>query len=166
MRAALNGDRIPMMELLVSYGADVNARWHGDFPIVFAACESVDPVALKWLLDHGANPNCDNPQRKYTGTALDYVIGTYARSAERLSACIDLLLDAGGTTRYNAPGVLEVLRRQPARLVEQLDADSTLAHRRCGFRNWIAAARAPAASCFRERPCCTWPRSSALLKLQ
>src|SRR6266705_2297864 len=67
-RAALKGARIPMMELLVSYGADVNAQWHGDFPIVFAPCESVDPVALKWLLDHGANPNCDNPQRKYPGT--------------------------------------------------------------------------------------------------
>jgi ankyrin repeat protein len=26
MRAALNGDRIPMMELLVSHGADVNAQ--------------------------------------------------------------------------------------------------------------------------------------------
>ena len=25
MRAALNGDRIPMMELLVAHGADVNA---------------------------------------------------------------------------------------------------------------------------------------------
>ena len=112
MRAALNGDRIPMMELLVSYGADVNAEWHGDFPIIFAPCEAVDPQALKWLLDHGANPNCDN--RPMRGTALDYVIGTYARSPERLSACIDVLLDAGGTTRYNAPGVLEVLRR-PAR---------------------------------------------------
>ena len=130
MRAALNGYRLPMIELLVSYGADVNAQWHGDFPIVFAPCESVDPVALKWLLDHGANPNCDNPQRKYPGTALDYVIGTYARSPERLSACIDLLLDAGGTTRYNAPGVLEVLRRQLDRLAEQLDGDSTLVHRR------------------------------------
>ncbi len=129
MRAALNGYRLPMIELLVSYGADVNAQWHGDFPIVFAPCESVDPVALKWLLDHGANPNCDNPQRKYPGTALDYVIGTYARSPERLSACIDLLLDAGGTTRYNAPGVLEVLRRQLDRLAEQLDADSTLVAR-------------------------------------
>jgi ankyrin repeat protein len=130
MRAALNGYRIPMMDLLVSHGADVNALWHADFPIVFAPCESVDPVALKWLLDHGANPNCDNPQRKYSGTALDYVIGTYARSPERLSACIDLLLDAGGTTRYNAPGVLEVLRRQFDRLAEQLDADSWLAQRR------------------------------------
>ena len=129
MRAAL-GDRVPMMELLVSYGADVNAEWHGEFPIIFSPCESVDPVALKWLLDHGANPNCDNPQRKYPGTALDYVIGTYERSPERLSACIDVLLDAGGTTKYNAPGVLEVLRRQLDRLAEQLDADSTLAHRR------------------------------------
>ena len=126
MRAALNAYRIPMMELLVSYGADVNAEWHGDFPIIFAPCESADPEALKWLLDHGANPNCN----ARGGTALDYLIGTYARSPVRLSACIDALLDAGGTTRFNAPGVLEVLLRQLDRLAEQLDADSTLLHQR------------------------------------
>jgi ankyrin repeat protein len=127
MRAALRGDRIPMMDLLVSHGADVNAEWHGDFPIIFAPCESVDPEALKWLLDRGANPNCGNARGR--GTALDYAIGTYARSPERLSACIDVLLDAGGTTKYHAPGVLEVLRRRLDRLAEQLDADSALAHR-------------------------------------
>jgi len=130
MRAALNGYRVPMMELLVSSGADVNARWHGDFPIIFAPCESVDPVALEWLLDHGANPNCDNPRPRYPGTALDNVIGTYGRSPERLSACIDLLLAAGGTTRYDAPGVLEVLRGRLDRLADRLDADPALAHRR------------------------------------
>jgi ankyrin repeat protein len=130
MRAALNDDRIPMMELLLSYGADVNAEWNGYFPIIFASCEGMHPQSLKWLLAHGANPNCDNPQRKYPGTALDYVIGTYARSPERLSACIEVLLDAGGTTKYNAPGVLEVLRRQLGRLAELLDADPELAHRR------------------------------------
>ena len=127
-RAALRGDRMPMMELLVSSGADVNAEWNGNFPIIFAPCESVNPAALKWLLDRGANPNCGNARGR--GTALDYVIETYERSPERLSACIDVLLDAGGTTRYNAPGVLEVLRCQLDRLAEQLDADSTLAHRR------------------------------------
>jgi ankyrin repeat protein len=127
MRAAL-GERIPMMELLVSYGADVNAEWHGFFPIIFSPCESVDPEALKWLLDRGANPNCGNAGGR--GTALDYVIGTYERSPERLSACIDMLLDAGGTTKYNAPGVLELLRHQLDRLAEQLDTDSTLLHRR------------------------------------
>ena len=29
MRASLDGARTSMMELLVRYGADVNAAWHG-----------------------------------------------------------------------------------------------------------------------------------------
>jgi ankyrin repeat protein len=128
MRAALQGYRIPMMDLLVAHGADVNAEWNGDFPIIFASCEAVDPEALEWLLDRGANPNCGNARGR--GTALDYVIGTYGRSPERLRACIDILVEAGGTTRYSAPGVLELLRLQLDRLAEQIDADATLVHRR------------------------------------
>ena len=126
MRAALNADRIPMMELLVSHGADVNAQCGGTYPIIFAPCESLDSRSLEWLLNHGANPNC----HARGCTALDYAIGTYARSAEELSACIDMLLAAGGTTRYNAPGVLEVLRRPLDYLAEFLDADPQLVHRR------------------------------------
>lgn len=122
MRAALKGDRIPMMELLVSYGADVNAQWNGNFPILYAPCEAVDPVALKWLLDHGADPNPRQP-------ALDYLIGTYARSAQ-LGDCIDLLLEAGGLTRYDLPGVLDMLRGRLDRLAERLDADPALVNRR------------------------------------
>ena len=128
MRAALNSDRIAMMELLVSRGADVNAEWNGDFPIIFAACEAVNARTLEWLLAHGANPNCANEHGR--GTALDYVIGTYARSSERLRACIDLLLAAGGTTRYDQPGVLDVLRGDLDRLADLLDANPSLAHRR------------------------------------
>jgi hypothetical protein len=45
MRATL-GDRIPMMEVLVSRGADVNALWNGYYPILFGACEVVDPASL------------------------------------------------------------------------------------------------------------------------
>ena len=37
MRAALNEYRIPMMDLLVSHGADVNALWHGHLPHHFCA---------------------------------------------------------------------------------------------------------------------------------
>jgi ankyrin repeat protein len=135
MRAALNGDRIPMMELLVSHGADVNALWHGDFPIIFAPCETLDPAALKWLLDHGANPNCRDHGygiggHSYAGTALDYVIGSYGRSPERLSTCIDTLLEAGGATKYDVPGVLPVLRGRLDTLAELIDADPTLVSRR------------------------------------
>ncbi|HVH72518.1 MAG TPA: ankyrin repeat domain-containing protein, partial [Candidatus Dormibacteraeota bacterium] len=129
MRAALFGHRIPMMDLLVSRGADVDALWNGYFPIIFAPCETVEPASIKWLLEHGANPNCSTPRPKYPGTALDYVIGTYGRSLQ-LGACIDLLLEAGGATRHNVPPVLDLLRGRLDRLAEELDADPALLDRR------------------------------------
>jgi hypothetical protein len=127
MRAALSGDRIPMMELLISAGADVNAMWGGNFPIIFAACEVVDPVALKWLLDHGADPNC--PRLRPRRTALDYLVGTYVRSPQ-FRRCIELLIEAGGVTRYDVACVLDLLRGRLDRVREQLDADPLLVHRR------------------------------------
>ncbi|MBC7928291.1 MAG: hypothetical protein H7039_21840 [Bryobacteraceae bacterium] len=127
MRAALRGERIPMMELLVAHGADVNAEWNGDFPILFAPCESVAPAAMSWLLEHGADPNCPKPGRRMT--ALDYLIGTYARSQD-LATCIDLLINAGGVTRYNLPGVLDVLQDRVDRLRGHLDDNPDLVNRR------------------------------------
>ena len=127
MRAALNGLRIPMMELLVAHGANVNAEWHGDYPILFAPCETLDAAALQWLLQHGADPNGPRPNPRVT--ALDYLIGAYSRSTE-LGTCIDLLLNAGGTTRYNLPGVLDTILGRVDRLAGHLDADPALVHRR------------------------------------
>ena len=128
MRAA-SDDRIPMMELLVAHGADVNALWSGHFPIIFSPCESLEPAALKWLLDHGADPNCDRPDRKHVGTALDYVIGTYERSP-RLPECIDMLLSAGGVTCYDVPAILDLLRGRLDLLAEHIARDPPLLHRR------------------------------------
>ncbi len=135
MRAALNGYRIPMMEVLVAHGADVNAMWHGHFPIIFASCESMDADALDWLLQHGADPHCSHPDQSaagypYPGTALDYLIGSYVRSTERLSACIEVLLKAGGKTRYDLPGVLEILRGRIDSLQALIEADASLVARR------------------------------------
>jgi Ankyrin repeats (3 copies) len=128
-RAALMDYRIPMMELLVKNGADVNAVWVGSMPIVCAPCETVEPAALKWLLDHGADPNCDKQGQRYKETALDYLLGTYYRS-EHLGECIEILLEAGGTTRYDAPGVLDVLCGRIEILQGTLDRDPALVHRK------------------------------------
>ena len=135
MRAALMGYRIPMMDLLVSRGADVNALWNGYYPIIFAPCETVEPASLKWLLEHGANPNCADPQRKYPGTALDFVIGTYGRSTQ-LGTCIDILFGAGGVTRYNIPCVLNLLRNRIDLLAKNLDDEPLLLHRRFAELNF------------------------------
>src|SRR5882762_3938041 len=98
-------------------------------PNLFAPCETVQPASIKWLLDHGANPNSAKTNRKYPGTALDQVITTYGRSPE-LGACIDILVDTGGLTKYNLPPVIDLLRNRLDLLAEQLAADRTLLHRR------------------------------------
>lgn len=136
MRAALDGERIPMMELLVAHGADVNAAWHGDYPIIFAACEALDPDTLGWLLEHGADPDCGTEGdwqargKKHPGTALDYLLGAYVRDAEVLNRCIGRLLAAGGRSKYAIPAVLAVIRGRLEDLERLLDEDPDLLMRR------------------------------------
>ena len=120
IRAALRGERIPMMELLVDNGADVNAAWHGTFPIIFAPCEALDPVALQWLLEHGADPN------PLSGTALDYAIGSYVRDLERLRSCIEILLKFGGISKYKGSSVWALLRERLDDLAALLDTNPAL----------------------------------------
>jgi ankyrin repeat protein len=127
MRAALVDHRIPMMELLVRNGADVNAEWNGWFPILYAPCETLAPLAMKWLLDHGADPHL--PPRRGRQSPLDYVIGTYSRSPLQ-AQCMRLLIDAGSTSRRGVPAAIELLRGRLDVLGEMLDADPGLLHRR------------------------------------
>jgi ankyrin repeat protein len=92
MRAALDDMRIPMMELLVALGANVNALWNGTYPIICAPCETLAPRALRWLLEHGADPNVAS--RDYGGP-LSMLIGTYARDAKGKNACLEVFADLG-----------------------------------------------------------------------
>jgi hypothetical protein len=128
LQAVAQPGRIPMMELLVRHGADVNGLCWGWFPALFTPCENLEPEPLQWLLDHGADPNRGNPRDP--GTALDYVIQTYPRDPKRLSACIELLLAAGAHTRYDSPGVLALLRGRTGELAVLLDAEPALVQRR------------------------------------
>ena len=118
-----------MMELLVRNGADVNAEWNGYYPIIFAPCETLEPAALKWLLDRGANPSCGEAGRKYPDSALDFVIATYSQSANQ-GKCIDILLEAGCQSRRNIPAVMDLLRGRMDLLAARLDEDPSLIHKR------------------------------------
>jgi len=128
-RAALNDDRIAMMELLVARGADVNAVWRGFSPIIFSPCESLAPRSLQWLLDHGANPNCADPSGRIHQSALDYVIATYARSPT-LQTCIDILVAVGAETKYAVPVLLDLLRGRIDDFRGHLDREPALVDRR------------------------------------
>ncbi len=102
MRAALDDERVPMLELLVERGADVNAARHGEYPIVFAPCETLAVEALRRLLDHGADPNCGDEAgwtalgRPHPGTALDFLDGVELDDPFRRQACVEALLRVGG----------------------------------------------------------------------
>lgn len=139
MRAALVGTRIPMMELLVRNGAHVNAEWNGYFPILFAPCETVDPGSIRWLLDHGANPNCARAGRKYPLNAVDYVIGTYSRSPQ-LAECIELLSAAGCASQRDIPPVMDLLRGRLDLLAAKLDGDPSLVHKHWPELDWGSTA--------------------------
>jgi ankyrin repeat protein len=128
LQALAQPGRVPIMELLVRHGADVNGLCWGWFPVLFTPCENLEPEPLQWLLDHGADPNRGNP--KDPGTALDYVIQSYPRDPKRLTTCIEILLAAGARTRYDVPGVLSLLRSRNDELVALLDANRSLIHRR------------------------------------
>lgn len=133
---------VAVMEVLVRHGADVNGLRWGWFPALFTPCENLEPEPLKWLLDHGADPNCGQLVERVVKaappscgmrvgrTALDYVIDTYPRDPKRLTACIEILLAAGGRTRYDAPGVLPLLRGRNDELAALLDREPSLVHRR------------------------------------
>ena len=56
------------------------------------------------------------------------MICTYGRS-EELGECIEILLQAGGGTKFNVPAVLDLLRGRLDRLAAWLDADRQLVSR-------------------------------------
>lgn len=123
MRAALNDERIPMMELLLRYGADVNALWHDFYPILLAPCETLAPGVLRFLLSHGANPQIPE---KY-GSPVAMLIGTYGRQAEGKHACLEVLAELG-VTLPDTP-TLALHRGRTDLLQRHLDRDASLLNR-------------------------------------
>lgn len=128
MRAALDDDRIAMMELLVSYGADVNALWNGSYPVICAPCESLAPLSLAWLLAHGADPTANSSDY---GSPLAMLIATYSRNAAGKQACLEVLARAG----YEPPNTppMALARGRIDLLEANLKSDPQMLERRFSY---------------------------------
>ncbi len=129
MRAALNAGRIPMMELLLEHGADIHAHWAGFYPIILAPCETMNPVSLRWLLEHGADPNAQSTVEKDYGTPLDMVIATYARSREQRE-CIRILIEAGGKSKFSHSPSIFIHQGNLEALKAAIISDNSILNRR------------------------------------
>jgi ankyrin repeat protein len=125
MRAALNDERIPMMELLVECGANVNALWNGNYPIICAPCETLQPRALEWLIAHGADIRAAST--KY-GNCVQMLIGTYCRNAAGKHDCLQIFADAGYSFPDTAP--MAIHRGRIDLLAECIDRQPRLLDRR------------------------------------
>jgi ankyrin repeat protein len=125
MRAALSDKRIAMMELLVERGADVNALWNGTYPIICAPCETLQPRALKWLIEHGAYMRAVSAAY---GNCVQMLIGTYMRNPKGKHACLDVFASAGYPFPDTAP--MAVHRGKIDLLAALVDREPALLHRR------------------------------------
>ncbi len=128
MRAALDDQRIDMMRLLVAHGANVNAKWNGNYPIICAPCETLAPDTLRWLLKHGADPNLIS--EKY-GSPLAIVVATYSRNAVGKHQCIEVFRLAGFELPDTPPMALAAGRLD--RLAELLQADPEMLSRKFSY---------------------------------
>lgn len=126
----MRDQRAEILKALEENGGNPDAEAWGWFPLIFFPCENLEPEALQVLLERGANPNCAPNPRRGPGTAFDYAISTYVRSQKDLTACIDLLLAAGATTRFDVPVVMALLRNRLDEFADHLTADPTLVHAR------------------------------------
>jgi len=124
MRAALSDANIPVMELLVEHGADVNAVWGGHYPVILAPLEVFAPGSLKWLLDHGADLHAAAKHCCPVGM----LTCIYSRGPREKAACLEIA-GAAGFALPDTP-VMALHRTRLDLLQEHLDRDPSLLARR------------------------------------
>lgn len=117
---------IPVMELLIARGVDINTKAYDWGPLILYPCEGHDLKSIQWMLAHDADPNRVYPGQRSVETALSMVLRTYVRS-DRMQACVEALVQGGA--EYNDSPLFDLLRGRRDLLKERLDANPALVHR-------------------------------------
>jgi beta-lactamase regulating signal transducer with metallopeptidase domain/ankyrin repeat protein len=128
MRAALDDTKLPMTELLVAHGADVNAVWGGSYPIILAPLEAFAPRTLQWLLDRGADLHA---AAKHC-CPIEMLTCIYSRRPKDKAACLEIIGAAGFPLPDNP--MMALHRSRLDLLQEHLDRDPSLLERRFTYR--------------------------------
>jgi ankyrin repeat protein len=129
-RSALRDAALPMTELLVDHGADVNAlAYGGTYPILLGPLELFAPRTLKYLLDHGADLQA---AAKYCHPT-QMLVCIYTRRARDKAACLEIV-NANGFPLPDTP-VMALHRSRLDLLQEHLDHDPSLLARRFTHRD-------------------------------
>lgn len=159
-RAAMSDSNIPIMEMFLARGMDVNCIVYDWGPLLTYPAETQAPKMLKWLLEHGADPNLRMPNTRYRDNAWQALIEGYGRSPH-FHECVNILID-GGAKYEDGPYIdlyrgrfrefTQRLQRNPAIAQASYDlAGANLSLRKttllhlCADWNFLEAARALAA---------------------
>lgn len=123
-------ERRPIGELLLEHGADPDGQYGNNYgPILFAACEGLDPEGIQFLIDAGADASFPPIATKYgTLCPLSHVLGTYVRGRNAWKhQCIDLLLANHACVPPEVtPPVLAIHRGDARQLRELIGRDPGL----------------------------------------
>jgi ankyrin repeat protein len=129
---ALTETTLPMAELLVAHGANVDARYDGTYPIIMFSLELYDPPILRWMLDHGADLH---EAAKYC-CPIEMLTCIYTRRPKDKSACLEMVEQAG----FPLPDTptMALHRSRLDLLQKHLDRDPSLLQRRFTYREVFA----------------------------
>lgn len=120
---------LPMTELLVDHGADVNAlSYGGTYPIILGPLELFAPRTLKYLMDHGADLHV---AARYCNP-IEMLVCIYTRRARDKAACLEIV-NANGFPLPDTP-VMALHRGRLDLLQEHADRDPSLLERRFTHR--------------------------------
>lgn len=127
-------ERKAIADVLLEHGADPGGEYSETYgPIVFGACECLQPLALQYLMEAGADVAFAPGVGKYGGECpLSVALGTYVRGRNaRKHQVIDILLGHGAylPPEVSAP-ILAIHRGSAKELGGLLDADPALVFRR------------------------------------
>jgi ankyrin repeat protein len=122
--AASRDTTLPMAELLVAHGADVNACVGGSYPVILGPLELFAPRALKWLLDNGADLHA---AANYC-CPIGMLTCIYTRRPRDKAECLEIVA-AAGFALPDTP-VMALHRGRLDLLQEHLDRDPPLLGRR------------------------------------